>query len=236
MIHEVSPVLRVAGKGISQAFIHLVSNGVDIRGMENLPPKPPYIVAFNHPGWLEGVVPYAILPDWPYTMTKIENMEGLLGKILAPLGFFGVRRGEMDREALRHARELLQTGHVLATSPEGTRGRGDARLSMKEGKKGVVYLATSMEPPVPVVPMAVFGENECLCPLIDEEGFRFSDLKQLRHAPLFVRIGEPLHPQLENIGENKSAELDRWTLKLMESIYGLIPEEYRQSPTEARRE
>lgn len=96
----------------------MTSGGIQFEDRENLPEKPPFLIAFNHFGWVEGIVPHILLPakNWPYVITKIENMNGLLGKILQSLGFIGVRRGEADIHAIRRALDLLGSGQIIATA------------------------------------------------------------------------------------------------------------------------
>ena len=228
--HEIPLPRRIAAKATFEGILELTSHGIQIEGRENLPKKPPFLIAFNHFGWVEGLVPHILLPvkDYPYVITKIENMKGILGKILPPLGFIGIRRGEADIRALRRAIELLRNGRIIATAPEGTRGRGDERLRPKTAKAGLIFLATQFEKPLPIVPMAVWGQNELTFPLIDVEGFKLKDLKNLRKEPLRIKIGKPFIPDLGARGEGmKNSEIrDILANQLQEKIQALLPPNY----------
>lgn len=228
--HEIPLPRRIGTKAVFRGILELTSHNIQVEGRENLPKEPPFLIAFNHFGWVEGLVPHILLPvkNYPYVITKIENMKGVLGKILSPLGFIGIRRGEADMSAIRKSIELLRNGRIIATALEGTRGRGDERLQSKIPKAGLIFLATQFEKPLPIVPMAVWGQNELTFPLIDVEGFKFKDLRNLRKKPLFVRIGQPFIPDLGARGEGmKNSEIrDILANQLQEKIQALLPPSY----------
>ena len=57
-------------------------------------------------------------------MAKAELMAlSVLGDVLRDCGVFSVRRGESDRDAIRHARETARAGKVVGMFGEGTRQR-----------------------------------------------------------------------------------------------------------------
>jgi len=228
--HEVPLIVRAAGKGIFRGFLEATSRGMDVEGKEHLPENPPYLIAFNHFGWTEGLVPYVLLSikNWPFTITKIENMDQtFLGTLMRPLGFIGIRRGEADMRALKRAIQLLKDGNVVATSPEGTRGRGDERVQLKGAKSGLIFLSQQFEPPLPIVPVAVWGQNEVTFPLIDVEGLHRKDWGQLRKMPLYIRIGEPFVPVVENPGTMTRSEIrDTLADELLGRIRQLLPPAY----------
>lgn len=228
--HEIPFPIRIAEKATFWGILKLTSRGIQVEGRENLPKKPPFLIGFNHFGWAEGLVPHILLSvkDCPYVITKIENMKGILGKILPSLGFIGIRRGEADMCALRRAIELLSNGHIIATALEGTRGRGDERLQPKTAKPGLIFLATRFEKPLPIVPMAVWGQNELTFPLIDVEGFKLKDLKNLRKKPLHIKIGKPFIPVLGASEEVMTNSEIRDTLanQLLDKIQELLPPNY----------
>src|SRR5690606_39457893 len=46
---------------------------------------------------------------------------------------FPVRRGRSDRQAIRHALNVLKEGHVVALFPEGTRSKTGELLELQRG-------------------------------------------------------------------------------------------------------
>jgi len=91
----------------------------------------------------------------------------------------------------------LRSGHIITTAIEGTRGRGYKQLKIKTAKPGLIFLATHFEKPLPIISIAVWGQNELTFPIIDFKGFKFKDLKNLRKEPLHIKIGKPFIPVLD---------------------------------------
>ena len=93
----------------------------------------------------------AFSPRPLYFLAKAELFEiPVLAQVLSWLGVFAVRRGEGDREAVRHARELVREGNLVCVHVEGTRQR--VRTS---GAAAPGALMIAMQEGVPVIPCAV---------------------------------------------------------------------------------
>lgn len=213
-----------------EVIFHLLAKGVEIEGLENLP-SPPYIVAFNHMAWAEAPVFVAYLPDPPYFMGKVEVSKiRPLSFFLKKMGYFPVRRGEVDRQAIRTTIHLLEEDKVLALALEGTRGRGKERTALKPVKAGAIYLARKAN--VPIIPIAVWG-TENILPLIEEEGTSLSEILSLIQPfspikeKIHVRIGEPFmeHLSLPEKPLNSKIMMP-YAHQLMLRIRDLLPEKY----------
>jgi 1-acyl-sn-glycerol-3-phosphate acyltransferase len=126
------------------------------------------------------------------------------------MGPVWVRRGEVDREALRKALEILERGEVLGVAPEGTRARGP--YALQKGKVGAAYLATRAD--VPIVPLGITGTENIK-----------RDLPRLRRAYVRVVVGQPF--RLPESGRVRSQKLHEYTDLIMYRIAELLPEEYR---------
>lgn len=215
---------RVAG----EIVFHILANGIEIGGSENLP-QPPYIVAINHMAWAEGPVLSLYLPHLPHPMTKAENFEMKgIGFIARKMGYFPVRRGEPDMSAIKTALHLLREGEVLVIPPEGTRGRDKERTVLKEAKAGIIYLARKAK--VPIVPIALWGTEDIL-PLIEEEGVSFSEILSLLSPfgkeKIYVRIGEPFEEHFSLPEEPLNSEMMMpYAHRLMIRIRDLLPPKY----------
>lgn len=161
----VPPALRVLAPG---------SSGY---GMERMPLTGGVVLAMNHLAAIDPplVGQYTLRPI--YFMAKAELMATpFLGDVLRDCGVFSVRRGESDRDAIRHAREMAAKGRVVGLFAEGTRQRsghpgpvqpGAAMIAMQEG--------------VPVLPcgMDSFGwsfGNRRSCTFVFGEPFMLDDL------------------------------------------------------------
>jgi 1-acyl-sn-glycerol-3-phosphate acyltransferase len=184
---------------------------LDCTGLELIPASPPYIVVTDHLSVFDALVLAAIFPDVvrPFAAAK-HRRNPIFRPILEIAGVVWVRRGEVDRGALRRALEVLARGEGLGVAPEGTRARGEYVL--QRAKAGVAYLATRAK--VPIVPVAVWGVE-----LIKR------NLPSLRRSAVSVRIGQPI--QLPQSGRVERPKLDEYTDLIMQRIAGLLPKSYR---------
>jgi 1-acyl-sn-glycerol-3-phosphate acyltransferase len=180
-------------------------------GLENIPPTPPYILAINHLSALDSPVLLTVCPHRVRAFAAAKHRRHpLYAPLLTLMGSIWVRRGEIDRQALKEALATLERGEVLGLAPEGTRSR-DFR-ALQEGKSGVAYLATRAN--VPIVPVGVTGTEEIIPSLL-----------QLRRARVRAVVGQPFF--LPENGRVRGQLLREYTDLVMHRIAGLLPEEYR---------
>ena len=127
---------------------------LQIAGVENVPSRGPVIMMFNHTNFSDVAILSVVMPRKPVGLAKEELWRNLLlGAVMRLYGAIPVRRGEVDRQALRSSQELLAEGkHVLMVAPEGHRS-GDGRL--QRAQDGIAYLAVRSD--AVVVPVAVTG-------------------------------------------------------------------------------
>ena len=149
--------------------------GVAVRGVENIPRTGSIIIASNHrsnfdPPLIGGTVPREV-----HFFAKEELFRiPLLGRLIAYLNAFPVRRGVMDRNALDRCLDILRAGGALVFFPEGTRAPADGFLRPKVGLGWLIELSR-----VPVLPVYLHGTVRA--------SFRF------RGRPaLTVVFGEPI--------------------------------------------
>jgi 1-acyl-sn-glycerol-3-phosphate acyltransferase len=90
-----------------------------------------------------------------YFFTKQELFRNrLVGAILRACNSLPVKRGTIDRQAIRLATETIRQGYGLVLFPEGTRSRTDQFLPAKAGL-GVVARTAEC----PIVPVYLHGSN-----------------------------------------------------------------------------
>jgi 1-acyl-sn-glycerol-3-phosphate acyltransferase len=191
---------------IAQLLIRAVAR-VHVEGAQNLRTPPPFILTTNH---LTSWDPPLILAMSPagtrLTVLAADKWRKVLPIrwLFNALGGIWVKRGEVDRVALRACLAVLQRGGVMGMSPEGTRSRTGG---LQKGRSGVAYLATKAN--VPVLPVAQWG--------VEQIG---RNLRHLRRTDVYMRVGEPyrMDPAL-NHEEN--------TDRLMRVIARMLPEQYR---------
>jgi 1-acyl-sn-glycerol-3-phosphate acyltransferase len=124
---------------------------IRVEGGDNVPKTGPVILASNHRSNMDPVLLASALHRPVAFMAKAELFVGPLGWILRWIGQFPVKRGGIDREALRRTEAVLARGSMLGLFPEGT--RGDGRFSAVH--PGLAYIVVRQR--CPVLPVAIFG-------------------------------------------------------------------------------
>ena len=150
-------------------------------GVERVPLEGGGVVAANHFSGIDHPLIGGFSPRTIYFLAKAELLEvPVVGTALSSLGVFGVRRGEGDRDALRHARELAREGKLVGVHLEGTRQRFGHPGLMQPGG-----LTIAMHEGVPVIPCGLdtFGwspTNRRKCAVVWGEAMRLDDLPRNR--------------------------------------------------------
>lgn len=196
-------------RAIDEALVRLFIRRETV-GMENLP-DPPYILVTNHLSVFDTPLLLTVCPHTIRAFAALKHRRNpLYGSLLSAMGSIWVKRGQVDRDALRQALDVLKRGEVLGMAPEGTRSRGTHAL--QQGKTGPAYLATRAD--VPLVPVGITGSET-----IDQNLFR------LRRTPVRIVVGKPF--RLPNTGRARGPMLREYTELIMHRIAELLPERYR---------
>jgi 1-acyl-sn-glycerol-3-phosphate acyltransferase len=217
--HHPDPRLYGTLRALARFLFRLLTR-LEIRGIENIPQDAPYLAITNH---LSAIDPPLILALFPRPITVFaadtHRHEFIVGEIMHRMGAIWVKRGEVDREALRAALQVLKEGGVIGLAPEGTRSRTGGLL---KGKIGAAYIAAYSK--VPLVPVALTG-TEIGLPAV----FRFT------RPRITVTIGPPF--QLRDCGGRPSRQdLDEYTDTIMLTLAHMLPEKYRGVYQEAAAE
>lgn len=184
---------------------------IEIVGVENVPQEGPYIVICNH---LHRFDPLLLLIALPVRMTvlaanKYRN-HPIFGPFLSSMGAVYVRRGEVDRQALRTCLDVLRGGGIIGMAPEGTRSPTGG---LQEGHTGVAYLASRAG--VPILPVAIAGTEKTP-----------ANLKRLRRGQVKAIIGKPF--TLPVTGRKaRGKQLKEFTELIMRRLADMLPEDYR---------
>lgn len=124
-------------------------------GDDHIPPQGGVIVAANHASYLDIPLLGGILKRQADYLAKRELFSWpIVGRCLRALGGIPVRRGVMDRQALRETVQRLKQGRLLVIYPEGTRSP-NGRLG--EAKPGLGLLVVETE--AVVVPTYLHGTD-----------------------------------------------------------------------------
>jgi 1-acyl-sn-glycerol-3-phosphate acyltransferase len=192
-------------------FLLLFVGRLTVYGRENLPTGGAYIAATNHLSKIDPAVIIVTLPSQPIRVFAAHKWRKhlIFGPILSLAGAIWVRRGEVDRRALREAIDALKAGQILGMAPEGTRSRV---RKLQKARQGAAYIASRAG--VPIVPLGVINSDKFL-----------ENLMRLRRTDLEVHIGRPF--SLPDLGHKpKGKELEACTELIMGHIAALLPDRY----------
>ena len=181
-----------------------------VEGLENFPRKGRVILMINHINFLDPVLVGALAPREVNMMAKREVLDyPFLGFFIRLYGVIPIRRGEIDRRALKSALETLLREEPFLIAPEGTRSH-HGRL--QKAKDGIAYIALRTD--APILPIAIWGQEKF-----------FQNIKKLRPTEVNIRIGRPFKfvppPKLER------GDLTKMTTEAMYILASLLPPEYR---------
>jgi 1-acyl-sn-glycerol-3-phosphate acyltransferase len=202
------------GRSILQAlgrFLMRILLCIEVVGLENVPQQGPVIIIFNHIAWFDPY-PFLMLIRRPLAAMGKESVVRfpVVGILIGMLGGFPVRRGEVDRQALRQSLAVLERGEVLVLAPEGTRSSSN---SLQRGKRGFAFIARRSG--APIMPAAISGSEHILrCWL------------RLRRPQIRLVFGQLFH-FLPPAGDDKRADWQRMTDEAMYQIAALLPPSYR---------
>jgi len=147
-----------------------------VYGVDRMPRQGGAVLAVNHIAGADIVLVGVSQPRTIRYMAKDElfSYNRALSVVLRHGGTFAVRRGEGDREALRMARRVVRSGHLLGMFVEGTRQDSEQIGTVMPGAALV-----AISEGVPIVPCVIQGSIH---------------LKQRPWNPVTVVYGEPIEP------------------------------------------
>lgn len=205
------------GKKIVYILIHLITRlvaRVEIHGQENIPGEGSYIVASNHLGRLDAILPYELSPRKDLIMLVAEKYRknAFFRWMVKQLDGIYIERFNADFASLRTTLRRLKKGEILVLAPEGTRSKTEALI---EARPGTGYLAAKAG--VPIVPLGVTGTEDRV--VVD-------CLRHFRRAKIVIQIGKPFNlPPIPNQGREQA--LQHYTDEIMCQIAALLPPAYR---------
>ncbi|HFQ93546.1 MAG TPA: 1-acyl-sn-glycerol-3-phosphate acyltransferase [Anaerolineae bacterium] len=211
---------------------------IKVTGRENLPPKgEPLIVICNHFSWFEAPLLAGYLPYKIIFLAAEEVTEHPAARLLAyAFAAIPLRRGQVDRRALRQATAVLENGGVIGIFPEGgidpdlrpltEAGENVARIhgqtyrvdaQLIPARPGAAYLAARSG--ARILPVAVTGGEQVI-----------PNLRQRRRTAVTLIIGPPFGPlSLDKTarGPERRQKIDALGHEMMRRIAALLPPEQR---------
>jgi len=182
-----------------------------VEGRENVPRQGPLLIVSNHLSLADPPLLNVSLDRKMMFMAKKQLFHfRLIGYLVRGFGAFPVHRGQLDRQALRQAYQVLADGLALVVFPEGMRSR---RGQLRPAFFGVALIASRSG--APILPIAISGTE------------KLERLSQFWRRPqITVNIGHPFHlpPPRSKLTRGELAKL---THSIMQHIAELLPQEYR---------
>lgn len=127
----------------------------EVFGRENIPAEGPVVIAANHLSLLDPPVLGAAATRKVHFMAKSELFKpAWFGALIRKLGAFPVRRGAMDRDAIKTGLTILKENKVLAVFPEGTRSK-TGELGQAGG--GAFMMAVKCK--AKIIPAYIYGTD-----------------------------------------------------------------------------
>jgi 1-acyl-sn-glycerol-3-phosphate acyltransferase len=192
-------------------LISAIVGWVRVSGLENLPDTGPYIIVTNHLSVIDVAVVLLAFPTQQMRVFAADKWRHnpVTGLLLGLSGAIWVRRGEVDRRALRIAIEALQNGEILGMAPEGTRSKDGI---LHKARQGPAYLASLSG--APLVPVGIINSDKFA-----------ANIRKLRRTDLRAYIGPSFKlPACD--GRPRAKELESYSELIMVHIANLLPERY----------
>jgi len=165
----------------------------------------------NHIDALDPFIVVGIFPRAVTPMSKIEVFDiPLIGILTRHYGAIPIRRGQVDKQAMNQAYQVLREEGVLLIAPEGTRS---STHTLQQGKEGMALFAARTG--ATIIPVGITGT---------EEAGRY--WRGLRRVPVRIVMGEPF--RLDPGGERLRRPLLRaMTDEAMYRLAATLPPAYR---------
>ncbi|MFC2060216.1 lysophospholipid acyltransferase family protein [Chloroflexota bacterium] len=182
-----------------------------VKGRDNLPNRGGVLVIANHLSLADPPILIVSLTRKAIFMAKKELFRSrFTGYFISSFGSFPVHRGQLDRNALRQADQVLAQGLALVMFPEGTRSHSG---QLQPAFPGSALIARRNN--VPILPVGISGTEKI-------KGIAWL----LRRPEITVNIGQPFHLPTVN-GKLTRLENTRLTDYMMRHIAELLPQEYQ---------
>lgn len=132
-----------------------ILGGLKIYGQENIPKTGGFILAPNHISYYDPPFVGGCITRPLHYFAKYELFKNrLFASILRSVNAMPVKRGTIDRQALKMAIEVIKQGHGFTMFPEGTRSKTDKLLKAKPGLGLIAHYAEC-----PIVPAFIVNTN-----------------------------------------------------------------------------
>jgi 1-acyl-sn-glycerol-3-phosphate acyltransferase len=203
--------------GAALAAFKALDLRISVEGSENVPATGGGVIASNHVGYVDFVFTgLAARQRDKDRLVRFLAKKEIFDKRVPGMLMRGMKHIAVDRDAgaqsYRGAVEALRGGELIGMFPEATISRS---FRLKEFKNGAARMAA--EAGVPLVPSVVWGTQRLLT--------KGRKRELVRHVPVLVRVGEPLHPTTSDDATEVTAELKARMTVLLDEAIAAYPEQ-----------
>ncbi|MBN1247891.1 MAG: 1-acyl-sn-glycerol-3-phosphate acyltransferase [Anaerolineae bacterium] len=208
-------IARAVLRGVGRALLPILTR-TTASGLDHFPERGPLIVVGNHIAAMEVVLMVVYAP-WQMELLGPGDIAPppALNAIAEFHGFIPINRGNLDRQALTQALDVLRQGGILGMFPEG----GIWDPGAMEAKRGVAWLSALAD--APILPIGFGGL----------EGALDAALK-LKRPRLVMNVGSVIPPVVPNPDLPRRDALRHAAMAIMEAVENLIPPAYRAKQPE----
>jgi len=196
---------------ITMKFLLLMLTRWEVVGRENIPKNGPLMVVSNHLSMVDPPLLGASIPRRIIFMAKEELYGSWFSRtVVKQYGSFPIRRGKLDRKAIKQALLVLEHGNALGVFPEGTRSPNGRLQAAEAGAALIAYRSNAR-----ILPVGICGTDT------------IKGIHLFSNRPhITVTIGKPFTlPQSD--GKRSRQKLGEYTDIIMTHIAELLPEKYR---------
>jgi len=184
---------------------------IEVEGLDYLKCPGPCLIVLNHLSLIDLPLLSIFFPrrGWAVVADNYRN-HLLFGPILRLIGVIFVKRGEVDRRAIRKILEVLKNGGAVGIHPEGTRSKTG---QMQKAKDGIAYLAYHSR--ATIIPVGITGTEKVI-----------DSIKTFKRPLVRLIVGQPFrHPDYDS--SKKCSQYSDYTDLIMKRLANLLPESYR---------
>lgn len=195
----------------------------DTRGQANVPAAGGGVVVINHTGYLDFAI--AGVPFW-YSHRRFVRFMAKDDVFRHPIGgplMKGMKHIPVDRgagaAAYQAAVDALARGEFVGVFPEATISQS---FRLKEFKSGAARMA--MESGTPIIPLVIWGSQR-----VWTKGRKRRMIRDGRHTPVTISVGEPLRPANGETAEQLSGRVREVMQQLLETVQADYPQQPRDA-------
>ncbi len=179
---------------------------VEISGLENFPNHGPLIVVGNHTAIMETVLLIIFSPMQIEMLGAADIPHEKFNQIISDIyGFIPVKRGSVDRPALKAALQVLDQRGVIGLFPEG----GIWDPGSMRAQTGVSWL--SYHGSTPVLPIGFSGTLGAI-----------DQALKLRRPKITMKFGLPIEPLQKQAGTPRKTLFENYSEYVMSEVRKLI--------------